>query len=1028
MKAHPSLFRVMAHVAAGLLATLLIVAPASALDPDRSVAQFHHTKWSIFDGFPAVVTGVAQTPDGFLWLASPTGLFKFDGVRAERYGGTELAGPGRGMVSTANGDLWVGLFGANLARINRRGELATFTIAPTPGARSQVLYLAPDPDGSIWVGTRDQVLNFDGRRWRVIGSPWPPAMTWLEPGGVWGLALARDGTLWAKNLIGLYYLRRGAAAFVQATGYAGSIIDFARDRDGRLWTADSATHRFYALPDLDLGRPVPTPQFGAPAPPQLLGHVLMDRDGSVWNTNSVTGGLYRTASMRSATDAERYTVPQGLLTDVVNGSFEDREGDIWIGSAYGLERFRPANIVIEPDVRLRAQATAVTANEQAAYVYTGVRAPVADPLEAGGRLYRIRPGQRPELLSANIGQLQDIAAMPSGDLALASEGRLLRWRDGRATPIPVLPEMEGGHVQNLAATPNDGLLVSIYQRGVYRLESGHWAKLWSATGSPRTVPEVAIDRAGAIWLIEGFADGRIIRIDGDRRMEFPVAVKSGLRLVRATLADRDGMMFVGNAGVGRFDGRTLQVLPVSRAPIFAMASGIAQTSDGNIWILTQAGIVRVARTTLLRALARSDAKLDYQLFDAGDGFKGAAGDTFNKVMQTGPDGRIWFTGVDHAHWIDPKRLFRNRQPPPVVIRSVTANGRVYDKPTSLTLSPGTSQLQIDYTALSLAAPERVRFRYRLEGVDKDWVDAGGRRQAFYTNLQPGDYRFRVIAANGDGVWNTAGATFRATIRPTFLQTWVFKALVALAAAALLWVLYRLRLRQVSDRIRARLAERMDERERIARELHDTLLQGVQGLSLRLQAFAAQMPAEEPTRRLMEQALDRADEVLAEGRDRVRNLRASRKSGDLPEALTLAAERLSFDPTVTLQVKVEGVQRALHPVVFDEVMGIAGEALFNAFTHAQADRVTAEICYERNQLVVRIRDNGGGMENDVLEHGREGHFGLAGMRERAQKIRGQLSIRSRPGEGVELALTIPASHAYARARWRPFAAPRLELED
>jgi len=1024
MKAHPSLIRVLAHVAAGLLAALLVATPTSALDPARSMAQFHHTRWSLLDGFPTMALGFAQTPDGFLWLTSPDGLYRFDGVRAERYGGTELAGPGRGIVSTASGDLWVGLFGNELARINRRGELAIFT-APTQGIPSEVLYLAPDPDGSIWVGTRDKVLNFDGRRWRAIGSPWPRAVTWLDPGGVWGLALARDGTLWAKNLLGLYYLRRGAAAFAPATGYAGSIIDFARDQEGRLWTADSATHRFYALPDLDPRLPVPTPQFGAPAPPQILGHVLMDRDGALWNTNSVTGGLYRTSSVRSAAGAERYNVAQGLPSNAVNGSFEDREGDIWIGSSDGLERFRPANIVAEPVLRLRPQAPVITTSERAVYVYSGLKVPVADPSDAGGRLFRIRPGQPPELLSANIGQLQDMAAKPNGDLIMATEGRLLRWRDGKATPIPVLPEMEGGHVQNLVTTPHDGLLVSIFQKGVYRLESGQWAKLWSAPATSSDVPRVAIDRAGAVWLID---DYRIVRIDGDRRTEFPLALTSGLRLVRATLADRDGMIFIGNAGVGRFDGRTLQILPSSRAPILAMSFGIVQTPDDNMWIGTRNGVVRVARTALLRALAQPDAKLDYQLFDAGDGFQGVGGDAFNQMMEAGPDGRVWIVGLDHVYWIDPNHLFRNRQPPPVVIRSVTANGRVYDKPTRLTLSPGTSQLQIDYTALSLAAPERVRFRYRLEGVDKGWVNAGGRRQAFYTNLQPGDYRFQVIAANGDGVWNTAGATFKATIRPTFLQTWVFKALVALAAAALLWVLYRLRLRQVSDRIRARLAERMDERERIARELHDTLLQGVQGLSLRLQAFAAQMPPEEPTRRLMEQALDRADEVLAEGRDRVRNLRASRKSGDLPEALTLAAERLSFDPTVTLQVKVEGVQRALHPVVFDEVMRIAGEALFNAFTHAQADRVTAEVCYERNQLVVRIRDNGGGMESDVLEHGREGHFGLAGMRERAQKIRGQLSIRSRPGEGVELALTIPASHAYARQRWRPFAAPRLELED
>src|SRR6185436_6001259 len=176
-----------------------------------------------------------------------------------------------------------------------------------PSFKTGVRFLAPDPDGSIWVATVDTVLNFDGQHWRVIDSPWPPAATRSEPGGVWGLALARDGTLWAKNLLGLYYLRRGASAFEQAPGYAGSIIDFARAPDGRLWTADAATQRFYALPDLKPCQPIPKPEFGAAVPPFVLGVVRMDRDGTLWNANLITQGLRRVASVTTPASAERYT-------------------------------------------------------------------------------------------------------------------------------------------------------------------------------------------------------------------------------------------------------------------------------------------------------------------------------------------------------------------------------------------------------------------------------------------------------------------------------------------------------------------------------------------------------------------------------------------------------------------------------------------------------------------------------------------------------------------------------------------------
>jgi len=1008
------------RLAAVLVAALLVGSPARALDPTRHVAQYHHTGWVYRDGVPPDLGAIAQTPDGFLWLASDAGLFRFDGVRAELI----TRGAGVNVLATSvDGDLWVGRRDGTLARI--RGERIEIFKLPPPVQGAPILYLAADRGGVVWVGTHNEVLRFDGRRWRQVAGAWPPGSTYADPGGVWGLALGRDGTLWAKNVLAAYYLRAGATRFEAAPGYGGGVFDFAHAPDGRLWTADFITRRFYALPDLKPGASPPPRQFGAAVPPQALGAVTMDRDGALWIANRITFGLYRIGSVTGPAELERFKVLQGLTTDHVGAVFEDREGDIWVATERGLDRFRPADIATEGGVRIRDQAQDIVATADAVYAYTGIPAPVADPSEAGGRLYRLRPGRPPELLAPHIGRVFAMAATPAGDLILAIDGKLWRWRDGAVTAVTLPSEIDGGHVRKLAVAGDD-LWISVYDKGVYRRHAGRWTHVVVPSLPPTAAPVVATDASGAGWLFN--PDGSIVRVRGDRITLFAGAAAPNIGEVQAFYADPDGLIIGGTVAVARFDGRAFHMISEARAPALANAVSITETPT-DAWFITDTGVARIARRDLLNAFADPMARPYTQVFDVQDGFNAATGMDNEEGAVRGPDGRVWFITSDGLSWIDPKRLYRNLLPPPVIIRSLTANGRVYAAPANLRLAKGTSKLQIDYTATSLAVPERVRFRYRLEGVDKDWVDAEGRRQAFYTNLGPGTYRFQVIASNNEGVWNTTGASLGFRIAPMWWQTWVFKALVALALGVALWALYRLRLRQVSGRLHARLQERLDERERIARELHDTLLQGVQGLTLKLQSLAEQMPAEQPSRKLMEQALDRADAMLAEGRDRVRNLRAAQASDVLSDVLAAAADRLRCNPAVETEVRVDGAPRPLHPVVFDEVAAIATEALFNAFTHAQAEHVAVEVRHERNQLVVRICDDGVGIDSQVLERGRDGHFGLTGMRERAAKIRGQLSIRSSPGEGADVTIAVPAGLAYSRPgrRWPRLALRSLELE-
>jgi signal transduction histidine kinase len=565
----------------------------------------------------------------------------------------------------------------------------------------------------------------------------------------------------------------------------------------------------------------------------------------------------------------------------------------------------------------------------------------------------------------------------------------------------------------------DGLVVSFIGVGAYRLSAGRWTNITPSAG-PAFESSIVVDGAGAVWLIPPI-EGRAERIAGTSRTEFQAPVEG----ISGATADRDGVIFAGMNGLARFDGHGFQTLLAARAPILAGAFGIAEPGDGGVWVGVLGGIVRIDRAALMRAFSDPRAPLPFELFDASQGFTARPGTfAFNGNMTVGPDHRVWFNMVTGLAWVDPAHLHFNTQPPPVVITSAVVNGRTIDMPRSLTLPAGTSRLEIDYTALDLTTPERVLFRYKLSGVDENWVDVGGDRQAHYTNVPPGQHRFQVIAANGDGLWNDVGATLTFTIPPTFLQSVWFKFIIALALATVIWLAYSLRLRQETARLQSRFDIRIAERERIARELHDTLLQGFQGLILRFQSVANRVPADAELRTSLDNALHRADDVLVEGRARVRELRAISAESDLAKSIVTVAHVAIQGDAPRFDLTVEGSPRPLHALVAEEVARIAEEAIRNAVQHAKATTIEALLSYGGADLRLTIRDDGAGMRPSILVDGKSGHFGLIGMRERAQRLGGRLDVTSREGAGTEVGLSIPARAAYKDHGVRLLKWPRL----
>ncbi len=597
----------------------------------------------------------------------------------------------------------------------------------------------------------------------------------------------------------------------------------------------------------------------------------------------------------------------------------------------------------------------------------------------------------------------------------------MHCRDGR--PVDRILPLPAGlkppyYVQmQMAVDPAGVLWVFVPHDNFFFLQNGEWKRFKTPSElSKMEASTVSNDSQGLIWI--GYHEGLIARFDGTVIRTYSATDGLDVGAVRALYGVGQHLWIGGASGLMYFDGsnRFLPVTPVD-SEAFGGVSGVVETADGALWLSEFRGIIRIPAPEIQRILKDPSYRVQYRLFDSFDGLPGGIQETkaYPTAIQ-GTDGRLWFATTGGLVWVNPANISQNMTPAPVTIQTVVADSQKYAPTEDLRLPARTKSLQIDYAALSLSVPERNSFKYRLEGVDQDWQDVGARREAFYTNLGPGSYRFRVIASNNDGVWNQTGAALNLVIAPAFYQTWWFQLFCLALAGGTLWLFYLYRLKVATAQIQYRLGARMEERERIARELHDTLLQGFQGLMLRFQAVMKTLPENESAHQMMEKALDRADEVLSEGRERVRELRAEDMTGDdLPNYLIRWGEELAQDHATLFSLSTVGEPAPLDPTVCGESYRIGREAVSNAFQHSGASRIEVEVTYADASVRLTVRDDGSGMDQKTLDSGRTGHWGLIGMRERAQKIGAKLSIWSHPGAGTEMELWIPASVAYLNIR-------------
>jgi signal transduction histidine kinase/ligand-binding sensor domain-containing protein len=985
---------------------------ALALNPSLEVSQYAHTSWTTRNGFSlGAIFAMAQTPDGYLWLGGEFGLFRFDGVRFIPWqppAGQQLPDKPYSLLVTRDGTLWIGTF-AGLVSWNG-GNLTQYPELDGLFVTS----LLEDHEGTVWAG----MLATQGRLCAIRSGR---AQCYGEDGAfggfVWSVGEDSSGGLWAAAESGLWRWKPGPPKRYATTGMR--LGDLCKADDGRLLVGMSGAGLRQIVDDKLESYPI----HSAMNPNALLpdrnvnsNKLLRDRDGGLWIGTHERGLIH---VLQGRTDV--LTKSDGLSGDITCSLFEDREGNVWVATTGGLDRFRELPVTtISKKQGLSSDATnsVLAATDGSVWI------------AAKDGLTRWKDGQFTVFRKASglpDDETQSLYQDDRGRIWVSTKRGLAYFEDGGFVTVKGVPSEEvysiaGDKARNLWLSGNKGLSHLLDGRLVEHFP-------WSALGRQQQAKVILYDQGG-LWLSFWIDGGVLYFKDGQVRGSYTAADGLGKGHVPGLQIDRDGALWAATeeGGLSRIkDGRATTLTSRNGLPCDTIHWTI-EDDDRSLWLYTGCGLVRITRSELDAWIADPNRRIEMTVWDGADGVRihPVSPTSWGPTVAKSTDGKLWFVMGESIQVVDPHHLTANQLPPPVHIEKITGDGQTYEAAQGLRLPPLIRDLTIDYVALSLVAPEKVRFRYMLEGQDPDWKEVVNNRHVQYSNLPPGFYRFRVMACNNSGVWNEEGALLDFSIAPAYHQTNWFRSICVVVFLALLWAGYQLRVRQLAHQFNRTLEARVSERTRIARELHDTLLQSFQGLLLRFQSASNLLPTRpDEAKQRLAKALDQAAAAIAEGRDAVQGLRPSAfETNDLANGITAMGEDLTSDASAldspTINVEVEGAPRSLNPVVRDEAYRIAGEALRNAFRHAQARRITVEIRYEKRQFRLRVRDDGKGLDEEAVKRAASAeHFGLPGMRERAEIVGGRLEVWSRLDSGTEVELSVPGAVAYdgsARRSW------------
>jgi len=973
---------------------------ALAIDPGKRIAQYGHTAWRIQDGvFDGAPNAIAQTKDGYLWIGTQNGLIRFDGVRFVPWvpvKGKLLSSGIYSLLAGSDGSLWIGT-STNLAHLEK-GNLTNYL-----DADGRVNSIVQSQDGRVWI-TRSRVHDDKGPLCEVRGASLRcyGKANGIPPPYAMPLAEDSDRNLWIGSVNSLIRWREGSSTvFTPSKARSGEGLSgvqaIAAGPDGSIWSGMDRRGPGLGLQRWSHGvrRPV-SPKLDEVA--LQVNALFVDRENVLW-IGTEDKGIYRL----NGDELDRFSSADGLSSDSVVGFYEDSEGNIWIATTEGIDCFRNVRVT-----------TFSTRQGLSANLVDSVLAARDGTIWIGnhGALDFLRADRLSSIHLINGLLHQQVTSMlqdQAGRLWVGIEDRLYVYENGRFDPI---------RRKNNTVT---GAVIAITEdrdNNIWAEALGNPAKLLRVQGrevreeltGPRmpAATSLAADLQDGIWL--GLVDGGLARYRRGRLETFP-ADRASKSMVRQIFVRPDGSVLAATStGLTEWQNGSLRTLTSQNGLPCNGLYGLVSDYKNDLWLYAQCGIIRVADAELRKWWDGSNVSVKADIFDIFDGARPWSA-AFQPHTSRSPDGRLWFANQNVVQMIDPNHLEVNSLPPPVHIEQIVADRVNYSAGDPTPLPALTRDLEIDYTALSFVVPQKVRFRYRLENHDPDWQEPGTRRQAFYSDLPPGKYRFRVIACNNDGVWNEKGATLDFSIAPMWYQMASFRILCFVSFIIIGSILYRMRIQQVAKTIGIRFDERLSERTRMARELHDTFIQTIQGSKLVVDDGLEEPQDPEKMRRALGQVSGWLDQAIEEGRAALNSLRLSTTlKNELAPALRRAAEGGVVPDGMTVSVSVIGNARELHPIVRDELYRIGNEAIQNAKIHSHGSRLSIDLTYGYD-LKLHVGDNGIGIDPDYAISGREGHHGLQGMRERAARIKGRLTILSSTESGTHISVVVPGSVSF-----------------
>lgn len=977
---------------------LNLIQVAFALDPSRSVSQYIHEKWGEDRGFVGgAIYAIGQSTDGYLWIGTERGLVRFDGSNftlIERpIPNTPPIPSVRGFASDASGNLWIRLEGPRML-LYRDGK---FTDVNTEYDLQGLIVTALTTDSQRRVflsGLGERTLRFDKGHFDAVLTPEE------SPGIVISLAVTRDQSVWlGTREQGLYRSQHNHISKLAQNLADSKINCLFPAAEGNLWIGTD--DGLYVL------------EVGSPGPyriEQLRNlRVLAITEDS--NHNTWIGTDHGVA---------RITPFGTVSTELVNPKadsevraiFQDGDGDVWFGGSHGLERLRNGTF------RSYSAKDGLTAS--------GGGPLYVDPQ---GRIWFAPDSGDVFLIENGRARRVDVAGLDREVIYSISGGGDEIWLGRERGGLTALRESGGAFVAH-TYTQSDGLIRnSIYavhrsgdgtvwagtvSSGLNRLQNGRFTIFSDANGMPsNAVNSVTESANGTIWVAT--PNGLASYVKG--RWENYTA-RDGLptRVVKTVYEDSTHRLWIGGAGGLSFLSGSSIKTPANMPDLLReQISGIAEDSLGFLWFMTSDHVVRVNRARLVSGTL---LETDIQSFGVEDGLEGSEGVGRDDTIVADHTGRIWLSLRSGLYMADPNISIRNLRPVAVRVESLSAGGMQFNPQLPIRIPPGIDSITVNFGDTSLAAPKRVRFRYRLEGSGQHWSDIVATKQVVLSNLGPGSYTFQIEASNSVGLWNGPDTNIPFDIEPALWQAGWFRVLLFVLLLAILWTAYILRLRHVTTLLYIRHRERLSEREDIARDLHDTFFQSVQSLFLRLHTASRQLPSENPARQTLEEVLDESDRVMTEGREMFLDVRTKSRERDFAETITDCCVEFATAYAIEYRIEIEGQPRSLAPLVTAELGKIAREAIYNAFRHSRAKAIEVQLTYGKKLFQLRVRDDGRGFEPAHLQADTgHSHLGLQNMRRRTEKLGGNFRLWTRPGSGTEVEVIIFSDKAYRTTQKR-----------